>query len=104
MRHATFLNLDLVVNQVYRLDDLLLEASLQNGWTLMTVAPNGYHVTRQHGALVAFKLREDGLWDSIYDCQTKGLLGWKSWRFINGAPRKIEIAELQYVAESRDIL
>jgi hypothetical protein len=104
MRHSTILNLDLVVNQVYRLGDLLLEASLQNGWTLMTVAENGYHVTRQHGALVAYKLRADGLWDSIYDCQTRGLLGWKSWRFVHGTPRKIDIANLQFIAESRDTL
>jgi hypothetical protein len=104
MRSNLFVNTNLAQHHVYRLGDLLLEANFYDVWTLKTVTESGYHVAREHGALVAYRLRADGLWDSVYDCQKRGFLGWKSWSFTYGTPRALDLGQLIYVSESRTIL
>jgi hypothetical protein len=102
MLHNTLAETRLAEHTIYKFGNLLLEATYFQGWTLMVVTENGYHVTRKHGALVAFKLRPDGLWDTLYDCETRNFFGWKRWRIVAGKPQAIEAYDLQPHAPNRN--
>lgn len=104
MIRNTYINLNLAENHVYRLGDVLVEAIFRDVWTLMIVTESGYHVPREHGALVCYKLRADGLWDAVHDNKTRRLLGWESWSFAFGARTTIDTDALVPVAESRAAL
>jgi hypothetical protein len=104
MIRNTFINLNLTENHVYRLGNVLVEAIFRDVWTLMVVTESGYHVPREHGALVCYKLRADGLWDTVHDNKTRRLLGWESWSFTLGTPTTIDTDVLVTVAESRAAL
>lgn len=95
------ISLHLRENHVYRHGNLLLEATYRRGWRLMVVNEDGFHVTRQQGALVALELRDDGLWDTLYDQITRRFFGWKRWGTVHGAPRRIEWSALEHFVESR---
>ena len=91
----------LTENCVYELGNLLLEAAYCDGWTLIVVTPSGGHVTRQHGALVAYQLRDDGLWDSVHDCYSPRLPRGQRWCFAHGDAVKIDTKQLTVVADRR---
>jgi hypothetical protein len=101
MIHNTLANVQLTENHVYRFGGLLLEATYRRGWTLIVLTEQGHHAPRKHGALVAFKMRDDGLWDTVYDHATRRFLGWKKWSVIRGKPRAISVSQLEHIAESR---
>jgi hypothetical protein len=97
----TLANVHLSENHVYRFGNLLLEATYRRGWTLMILTENGNHVARKNGALVAFRLRDDGLWDTVYDRASRYLLGWKKWSVTYGEPLAINFSQLAPIADSR---
>ena len=101
MIRSTYTNLYLKEHHVYRLGSLLVEAIYRRGWRLMVVNEDGFHVMQQQGALVAFELRDDGLWDTLYDQITRRFLGWKRWGTVYGAPVKIGLNMLEHFADSR---
>jgi len=102
MSSSTFTSL--TENHVYRLGNLLLEAALCDVWTLIVLTDDGEHVPRQHGALIAYQLRADGFWDSLYDCHTPRLPDADSWCFAYGGIKSINLGDLVYVAENRSTL
>jgi hypothetical protein len=97
----TLANTHLTEHHVYRLGGLLLEASYRRGWTLMVLTEKGNHVPRSHGALVGFRMRDDGLWDTIYDKAVRRFFGWTKWSVSYGEPRTIDLTKLEHFADSR---
>jgi hypothetical protein len=104
MIQNTLANVQLAEHHIYRLGNLLLEATYRRGWTLMVLTENGNHVPRKHGALVAFRLRDDGLWETVRDHATRNFFGWKKWSVVYGEPQIIELEHLERVAASRSAI
>lgn len=92
---------NLVEYQVYQFGDLLVEAAYCDVWTLIVLGPNGEYAAKQHGALAAYQLRDDGLWDSVYHCSSPRVLGGGEWKFVYGDVVEIGQECLKPVADSR---
>ena len=88
-------------NHVYRLGNLLLEAAFCEVWTLILLTDKGEHITRRHGALIAYQLRPDGFWDMLYDCHRPKLPSVEAWSFVYGGITHLDINVLEFVAENR---
>jgi hypothetical protein len=97
----TLANLHLTEHHIYRFGNLLVEAAYRRGWTLTVLTKNGNYVARKHGALVAFRMRDDGMWQPIYDRAMRYFFGWKKWSITYGEPLVINFSQLKRVAESR---
>jgi hypothetical protein len=104
MIRNTLANVRLTENHIYRYGSLLLEASYRRGWRLMVVTEDGNHVPRADGALIGYRMRDDGLWDTVYDHATKRLFGWKRWSVAYGEPRAIDLGKLSLFATSRSMV
>ena len=86
---------------VYKLDGMLVEAACCEVWTLIVLRENGEYIPKEHGALVAFQLRSDGVWDSLYHCYSDLLPGGDPWTVVYGDALNIDPSRLEPVAESR---
>lgn len=92
---------DFVEYHVYQLGNLLLEAAYCDVWTLIVLAANGEYTPKADGALAAYQLRDDGLWDSVYHCRERQAHGEAQWAFAYGDAVQIDLAHLVSVADSR---
>jgi hypothetical protein len=97
----TLANIHLQEHHVYRFGNLLVEATYRRGWTLMVLTENGNHIARQHDALVAFRMRDDGLWEPVFDRASRNLFGWRKWSVSYGEPVVISFSQLEHIAQSR---
>jgi hypothetical protein len=59
-------NAGLIEGHVYSYGNLLLEAAYCDSWTLNLLTALGEDVPDTDGSLIAFELRADGQWDSVY--------------------------------------
>lgn len=99
MGNKTYANL--IEGHIYQFDDLLLEAACCDVWTLNLLTITGEYVPAAHGALIAYELRTDGLWERVHCSFFPRLPGGELLTFFQGASVEIDLARLIVVAARR---